>query len=102
MPNPAVKHYELSYTDLSLLCYYSDITVFYVIKYFFLLSFFASGVGFPLYPEIFYTIHNETTVQCLRIIVGDAGFEPAGPLPQKSSALAMIHHISLYIINSVV
>ena len=26
-----VKHYELSYTDLSLLCYYSDITVFYVI-----------------------------------------------------------------------
>ena len=33
-------------------------------------------------------------LQCLRIIVGDADFEPAGPLPQKSGALPVTHHIS--------
>ena len=40
-------------------------------NFLFLKIFFASGVGFPLYHEIFYI----TILQCIRIIVGDAGFE---------------------------
>ena len=37
--------------------------------------FFVSGVGFPLYPEIFYFIYT-MILQRIGIIVGDAGFEP--------------------------
>ena len=37
--------------------------------------FLAPGVDFPLYPE--FSIHYYTMIlQCIRIIVGDAGFEP--------------------------
>ena len=36
---------------------------------------FVSGVGFPLFPEIFYFIYT-MILQRSRIIVGDAGFEP--------------------------
>ena len=35
-------------------------------------------------------------LQRIRIIVGDAEFEPRGPLPQKSGALPMSHQISKY------
>ena len=39
-------------------------------------------------------------LQLIRIIVGDAEFEP-GPLPKKSGALAMSNHISyLYLSNN--
>ena len=43
----------------------------------FLYIFFASEVGFPICPEIFYTLYFITMIlQCIRIIVGDAGLEP--------------------------
>ena len=38
--------------------------------------FFVSGVGFPLYPEIFYIISYTIILQRIRVIVGYAGFEP--------------------------
>ena len=41
---------------------------------FFINLFFASWVGFPLFPEILYFI--TIILQRIRIIVGDAGFEP--------------------------
>ena len=43
------------------------------ILFFVLFCFFVSGVGFPLYPEIFY--FNTMILQRIRTIVGDAGFE---------------------------
>ena len=45
-----------------------------MIMEFFLYIFLASGGGSPLYPEIlqYYTM----ILQRIRIIVGDAGFEP--------------------------
>ena len=43
------------------------------LEYSFFSSFFASGVGFPLYPEIYYFI--TIILQRIRIIVGEAGFE---------------------------
>ena len=42
--------------------------------------FFVSGVGFPLYPEIFYFI--TMILQHSRIIVGDAGFKPGTSAPE--------------------
>ena len=53
-------------------------------------SFFASEVGFSLYPEIFYEyiITKYIILPHFRIIVGDDGFEPGTqPQPQKSDAL---------------
>ena len=57
--------------------------------------FFFSGVGFILYPEIFYLI--TMILQRIRIIVGDAGFESRDLCNQKSGPLPMSHHISLLI-----
>ena len=47
---------------------------------FFINLFFASWVGFPLYPEILYFI--TIILQRIRIIVGDAGFEPKTSAPE--------------------
>ena len=44
-------------------------------NYLFLIFFFASGVGFPLFPEIFSFFYT-VILQRIRIIVGDARFEP--------------------------
>ena len=57
--------------------------------------FFASGVGYPLYPESFCIITQwPCTLQHIRIIVADAGFEP-GPLPKKY--IPMSHRISPFL-----
>ena len=69
----------------------------YAIKHqswnYFLLLYFLRG-GFPLYLEIlqYFTL----ILQCIRIIVGDAGFEPErdSPLRQKSGALTICYHFS--------
>ena len=55
--------------------------------------FFASGVGgFPLYPEIFYFItHWSCSASGSLWEMPDSN---PGPLPQKSGALSMSHHIS--------
>ena len=47
---------------------------------FFINLFFASWVGFPLFPEILYFI--TIILQRIRIIVGDAGFEPKTSAPE--------------------
>ena len=44
------------------------------VNHLFFISFFASGVGFPLYPEIFYFI--TMILQRIRIIVGDPDSNP--------------------------
>ena len=60
--------------------------------------FFFSGVGFILYPEIFYLI--TMILQRIRIIVGDAGFESGPSAPEVWCAtnepphLQITHHIS--------
>ena len=62
--------------------------IFYYYYYFF-----ASGVGFPLYPEIF--LHYS---QGSCSTLGSSWEMPdsnPGPLPQKSGPLAMSHHISV-------
>ena len=48
----------------------------------FLKIFFVLGVGFPFYPEIFYISVFIMILQCIRIIVGDAGFEPGTSAPE--------------------
>ena len=51
----------------------------------FFIYYFATWIGFPLYPEIFYII--TMILQHIRIIVADAGFQPGGLLTQKSGEL---------------
>ena len=66
----------------------------YTVILFFFLSFFVPGVGFPLYPEIFYII---TQWSCSAS--GSLWEMPdSNPrhLPQKCGALPMSHHISKY------
>ena len=71
----------------------AEVRVFFLLLF---LDLFTSGEGFPLYPEFF--LHYYTMIlQRIRIVVGDAGFEP-GPLPQKSGALPMSHYISFLIL----
>ena len=56
----------------------------YNASFFFLFSFFlffASGVGSPLYPE-FFLLYYTIILQRIRIIVGDAGFEPGNSAPE--------------------
>ena len=48
----------------------------------FLKIFFVSGVGFPFYPEISYISVFTMILQCIRIIVGDAGFEHGTSAPE--------------------
>ena len=43
--------------------------------------YFFSGVGFPLYPE-FFLLYYTIILQRIRIIVGDAGFEPGNSAPE--------------------
>ena len=54
---------------------------------------FASGGRFPSLPWDFLQYHT-IILQCFRIIVEDARFEPGTPLTQKSDALSMSHHNS--------
>ena len=55
--------------------------------------FLPQGAGFPLYPEIFFLLNNTMILKRIRIIVGEAGFEPGifAGLSQKSGALPMSH-----------
>ena len=53
--------------------------------------FFTSGVGFPLYPEILYFI--TMILQHIRIIVGEAGYEPGTSAPEVWCTTN--HHISI-------
>ena len=55
--------------------------------------FFASGVGFPLFPEMFSFFYT-VILQRIRIIVGDVPDSNLGPLRLTSGALQMSHHIS--------
>ena len=65
---------------------------FYVPLLFFFKSFFSSGVGFPLFPEIFYII-SQWSCSASESLWEMLDLNP-GPLPQKSGALPMSHHIS--------
>ena len=62
------------------------------ILFFVLFCFFVSGVGFPLYPEIFY--FNTMILQRIRTIVGDAGFEHGTSATEFWCTILMSHHIS--------
>ena len=59
---------------------------------FFIIFFFAPGVGFPLYPEIF-VLYSQWFCSASGSLWEMPDSNP-GPLPQKSAALAMSHHIS--------
>ena len=63
-------------------------------KQFFLNLFFASGVGFPLYPEIVYIL------QRFRIIVGDFGFEPGTSAQEVWCATNEPPHLHLKLFKS--
>ena len=61
----------------------------------------ASEVGFPLYPEIF--LHYYTMIlQRIRIIVGDAGFEPGTSAPQVWCATYEPPHLGKLLLKEVV
>ena len=57
-------------------------------------DFFAFGVGCPLYT--WYFLHYNTMIlQRIRIIVGEAGFEPESSMLYKSGAIPLSHHTSI-------
>ena len=60
----------------------------YLLFFLFFYIIFSSGVSFPLYPEIFYII--TMILQRIRIIVGDAGFEPGTCAPEVWSGLVIL------------
>ena len=59
----------------------------------FLKIFFALVVGFPLYYEIFYFI--TMILQRIKIIMGDAGFDPGTSAPEVWCATAEPSHFFL-------
>ena len=58
---------------------------------FLFIYFFASAVGFSLSTLRFFLHYYTMILQRIRISVGDAGFEPGGPLLHKSGAPHMYY-----------
>ena len=63
----------------------------------FLKLFFASGVGFPLYPEI--SFYFTMILQRYRIIVGDARFETGTSAPEVWCATNEPPHLLIFLFN---